>query len=93
MICPKDFKPCCDDLCGGGRCLRTGHDTLERCHACGQIFSADVDCDCRETLVDRLGAQICSAAGRWRESRRAPFLLRASQRCDSKRSFGLSQMR
>ena len=53
MICPKDFKPCCDDLCGGGRCLRTGHDTLERCHACGQIYSADIDCDCRETVDEQ----------------------------------------
>lgn len=24
MICPKDLKPCCDDLCYGGGCLAMG---------------------------------------------------------------------
>jgi len=35
-LCPKDGKPCCDDLCYAGGCLMMdGYHMLEVCDACG----------------------------------------------------------
>lgn len=36
MICPKDGKPCCDDLCYSGSCIYGGR-TMELCPECGKI--------------------------------------------------------
>ena len=36
MLCPKDSKPCCDDLCHGGGCLEMdGYPMLATCSFCG----------------------------------------------------------
>lgn len=49
-LCPKDWKPCCDDLCYGAGCLRTGQPMYERCSGCGNYvaidWSDDDDCTC-----------------------------------------------
>ena len=42
MICPFDKRPCCDDLCYGGGCLRMdGEAMLDRCDECGQTVSSE----------------------------------------------------
>ena len=49
MICPKDMRPCCDDLCYGGGCLAMdGAPMLYRCDGCGAWISDDdmIDCQC-----------------------------------------------
>ena len=47
MICPKDGKPCCDDLCYGGGCLELeGAPMLYRCPGCGVLISDEDDLDC-----------------------------------------------
>lgn len=54
-ICPKDLKPCPDDLCrGSGRCIRTGDDMLDTCDRCGQIYSEEfnIDCACEPEYPD-----------------------------------------
>ncbi len=34
-LCPADGRPCCDDLCHGGGCMRLGgYQMLERCQFC-----------------------------------------------------------
>ena len=47
-LCPKDFKPCCDDLCYGGGCIYTGEALYERCLGCGNLVSDDdhEECTC-----------------------------------------------
>jgi hypothetical protein len=51
-ICPADMKPCCDDLCYGGGCMRLGGESmLERCAGgCGGLVATDGsdnhDCRC-----------------------------------------------
>lgn len=46
-ICPKDLKPCPDDLCrGSGTCVITRGELLERCGHCGQAYSRDYSIDC-----------------------------------------------
>jgi hypothetical protein len=45
-ICPKDFKPCMDDLCYAGNCILMGIATLSKCSRCGQIVGEDIECDC-----------------------------------------------
>lgn len=58
-ICPKDLKPCIDDLCFGGSCLLLpGVCPLTRCNGCGQFVSLDgsdlEDCECEpEQREDR----------------------------------------
>lgn len=50
MICPKDMKPCIDDLCYGGGCIAMdGAAMYYRCN-CGQLVSDDdhFDCICEE---------------------------------------------
>ena len=41
-ICPVDQKPCCDDLCYGGECLRGGGEMWFKCASCGK-YHADED--------------------------------------------------
>ena len=48
-ICPKDGKPCIDDVCrGSGVCGITGNDMWEECPHCHGIYSTEfgVDCAC-----------------------------------------------
>lgn len=46
--CPKDGKPCIDDLCHGGGCLRMhGAPMLFKCPGgCGALISDDDTMDC-----------------------------------------------
>lgn len=41
-MCPVDGKPCCDDLCYGGECLRGGGEMWHLCNACGK-YHDDAD--------------------------------------------------
>ena len=45
-LCPKDGKPCCDDLCHGSGCLRMdGYPMLEVCDHCNGIIDEEMpDC-------------------------------------------------
>lgn len=45
-VCPKDYKPCCDDLCHGSGCLRdNGYPMLQECDVChGIIDEGQPDC-------------------------------------------------
>ena len=51
-ICPKDLKPCCDDLCQHGSCLlMPGVEPLEKGPGgCGQLVGVNggdpYGCDC-----------------------------------------------
>lgn len=45
MLCPKDLKGCCDDLCYGGGCILTGEAMVYKC-ACGYFVSDDDHSDC-----------------------------------------------
>ena len=50
-VCPKDGRPCCDDLCHGSECLQMdGTPMLEICFVCnGTIDSESMDgstCTC-----------------------------------------------
>ena len=48
-LCPKDFLPCCDDLCRGGGCIAMdGAELYWSCSGCGAIVSdEDMDnCTC-----------------------------------------------
>lgn len=45
-LCPKDFRPCCDDLCYGGGCIYTGEALYERCTGCGNLVSDDDHDEC-----------------------------------------------
>jgi hypothetical protein len=46
-VCPIDFKPCCDDICHGGGCLRTqgSEEMIEVCQFC-HIPIVDRECGC-----------------------------------------------
>lgn len=46
MLCPKDMKPCCDDLCHGGGCLEMeGYPMLGVCDFCGGVIDDEIpDC-------------------------------------------------
>lgn len=44
MICPKDGKPCCDDLCYGGGCLYGGGPNFPLCPACGSTVDDLGEC-------------------------------------------------
>lgn len=39
-ICPMDFRPCVDDLCHGGGCIRSPYseEMLARCADCGDAY-------------------------------------------------------
>jgi hypothetical protein len=49
-ICPKDFTPCCDDLCHGGGCLRMqGSPMLQVCPVYGglnELELSQLKCSC-----------------------------------------------
>ena len=46
MLCPKDMKPCIDDICYGGGCIAMdGAPMYYKCH-CGQYVSDDDHADC-----------------------------------------------
>jgi hypothetical protein len=58
-ICPKDLKPCIDDLCYGSGCLRLdGEPMLERCPGgCGALVPIDGSdpddaCECEPSEWD-----------------------------------------
>lgn len=45
-ICPKDGKPCIDDLCYGGSCLQMpGIAPQVPCEGCGALIGIDGDDD------------------------------------------------
>jgi len=55
MRCPKDLKPCIDDLCYGGGCIRMdGAPMYSRCDGCGALISEDdhEDCTCDNEYYD-----------------------------------------
>lgn len=40
--CPKDLKPCIDDLCHGGGCIEcNGEPLYYPCGGCGKLVSED----------------------------------------------------
>lgn len=47
-LCPKDFKPCYDDVCHGAGCIRIpGSPAMyELCSGCGNYVSDDDHDDC-----------------------------------------------
>lgn len=48
MYCPVDFKPCCDDLCYGGGCIRAnGEPMYYPCPGCHKLISDDDTDMCR----------------------------------------------
>ena len=54
-LCPVTWKPCMDDLCHGGGCLRSQHGAsmIERCAACGVYYDPDFeDCECYDEYPD-----------------------------------------
>lgn len=50
MLCPRDFRPCIDDCCRGGRCVLSGDDTIDVCQICHMPIVPDVSgaglCNC-----------------------------------------------
>ena len=46
--CPKDLKPCPDDVCrGSGSCLEIDAPLLKKCPRCGALFDDEVlFCEC-----------------------------------------------
>ena len=58
MLCPKDLKPCMDDLCrGGGGCFYTGEALYRKCE-CGAYVSDedDMDCTCEPDYEEYYGS-------------------------------------
>lgn len=52
MICPKDGKPCVDDLCHGGSPVCGAHEMLDHCDECGTVVWESelvygMCCECR----------------------------------------------
>lgn len=42
-LCPKDYKPCCDDLCHGGGCMQmNGYEMLRVCDVCKGIIDEEI---------------------------------------------------
>ena len=39
--CPSDGKPCCDDLCHAGGCMKTGVSMLRACPECKNLVNDD----------------------------------------------------
>ena len=53
MFCPKDLKPCIDDLCYGGGCMeRNGAEMLYRRSGCKALISEGDMWDCTCELYD-----------------------------------------
>ena len=56
-ICPADFKPCVNDICYGGGCLKCGESMLDYCRGgCGQLIAIDgsdrENCECDDEPND-----------------------------------------
>jgi hypothetical protein len=45
-LCPKDLRPCCDDLCRGGGCLITGEELYYFCTGCKHPISDEDQGNC-----------------------------------------------
>ena len=56
MICSRDGKPCCDDLCYGGGCIRGGVG-LHHCTVCNTVYCDDEGCACDEERAAREDAE------------------------------------
>lgn len=56
LVCPIDLKPCCDDICRGGGCIRTGGSEemidIGECPMCGKTTCSDCDLDQCECPVE-----------------------------------------
>lgn len=57
MLCPKDRRPCIDDLCRGGGCIELGGaELLEQCQICGGTIDPesplDSTCSCEYESPD-----------------------------------------
>lgn len=53
MLCPKDGKYCCDDLCHGGGCMMMGgYAMLEICQSCGGAIDTEIP-ECSTCACDR----------------------------------------
>lgn len=53
-ICPKDGKPCIDDVCRGcGICAITGTELWDQCPHCHGVYLAEfgVDCCCVDAAM------------------------------------------
>lgn len=56
--CPSDGKPCCDDLCHNGGCLKTGTEMLQLCSVCKQLINTeDSSCLCDDDEYPRYEAE------------------------------------
>ena len=58
MLCPKDMKPCIDDLCYGGGCIECdGAPMYHLCDGCGQPISDEdfESCTCEPYYEDDHG--------------------------------------
>lgn len=43
MLCPKDNKPCCDDMCHGAGCIEMGgYAMLSVCERCGGTIDEEI---------------------------------------------------
>lgn len=67
-ICPKDLKPCPDDLCrGSGICAASQgtQELLEQCAVCRQPYCRDrhIDCACERDDYDDDTCQRCGGDG------------------------------
>lgn len=54
-ICPKDSKPCIDDICrGSGICGMTGLEMWDQCDRCHALYSYEfgVECECDRDYDD-----------------------------------------
>lgn len=53
MLCPKDSKPCLDDLCHGAGCLQMdGYPMLVQCDRCGDLIEDCSSCTCEDADDD-----------------------------------------
>lgn len=53
-ICPKDFKPCIDDVCYGAGCMKSPYheSVLLPCDGCGGLMEADEGHYCEDCLYE-----------------------------------------
>jgi hypothetical protein len=57
-LCPKDGRPCCDDLCRGGGCIALGgYGMLEVCQFCNGTLDPEMPecstCSCDDDEYPR----------------------------------------
>lgn len=56
--CPKDGRPCMDDLCYGGGCLLLqGEPMLDRCEECGELDQIGLSGLCQDCLDERVAEE------------------------------------